>query len=105
MNDASPTRVLSRDQAIAILSAHLSEFEEFGVSSLALFGSVARNEADPESDIDVLVEFAEPATYDRYIGLKLLMEDLLSSRVDLVMRKALKERMLASVERDAVRVA
>ena len=77
----------------------------FHVKSLALFGSVARDEAGPESDLDLLLEFEGPATFDLYMGLKLFLEDLLGCRVDLVMSKALKPRMRPHVEREAVRVA
>jgi len=94
-----------RDEALAILRAHSAGLAAFGVKSLALFGSVARGEAGPESDLDLLVEFEGAATFDRYMGLKLYLEDLLESPVDLVMRKALRPRMVSSVERDAVRVA
>ena len=52
-----------------------------------------------------MVEFEGTATFDSYMGLKLYLEDLLGSRVDLVMRKALRPRMVPSVEREAVRVA
>ncbi len=96
---------MRRAEALAILHAHRTDLEPFGVKSLALFGSVARDEAGPESDLDLLLEFEGAATFDRYMGLKLLLEDLLGCRVDLVMRKALKARMLPSVEREAVRVA
>ena len=96
---------MRRDEAIAVLRAHRTDLERFGIKSLALFGSVARDEAGPESDLDLLLEFEGAATFDRYMGLKLFLEDLLGSRVDLVMRKALKARLLPSVEREAVRVA
>ncbi len=96
---------MRRDEALALLRAHSAEIAAFGIASLALFGSVARGEAGPESDLDLLVEFEGTATFDRYMGLKLYLEDLLGSRVDLVMRKALRPRMVPSVERDAVRVA
>ena len=89
----------------AILRAHRADLKRFGVKSLALFGSVARDEAGPESDLDLVLEFDGPGTFDRYMGLKLFLEDLLGSRVDLVMRKALKARLHSSVEREAVRVA
>jgi predicted nucleotidyltransferase len=97
--------MMRRDEAIAVLRGHSGEVAAFGVKSLALFGSVARGEAGPESDLDLLVEFEGAATFDRYMGLKLYLEDLLGSPVDLVMRKALRRRMVPSVERDAVRVA
>jgi predicted nucleotidyltransferase len=90
---------------LVLLRAHLSDLAPFGVKSLALFGSVARDEARADSDLDVLVEFEGPATFDGYMGLKLYLEDLLGSRVDLVMKKALRSRMLPLVEREAVRVA
>jgi len=96
---------MRRDEAIAVLRAHRTDLERFGIKSLALFGSVARDEAGPESDLDLLLEFEGGATYDRYMDLKLFLEDLLGCRVDLVMRKALKARLLPSVEREAVRVA
>ena len=96
---------MRREEALAILRGHLGDLTRFGVKSLALFGSVARDEAGPESDLDLLVEFEGTATFDGYMSLKLYLEDLLGSHVDLVMRKALRPRMVPSVEREAVRVA
>ena len=96
---------MRRDEVLAALRAHRRDLERFGIKSLALFGSVARDEAGPESDLDLLLEFERTATFDRYMGLKLFLEDLLGCRVDLVMRKALKARLLPSVELEAVRVA
>jgi predicted nucleotidyltransferase len=94
-----------RDKALSVLRASQGQLGQFHVKSLALFGSVARDEAGPESDLDLLLEFDGPATFDLYMGLKLFLEDLLDCRVDLVMRKAVKPRMLPYVEREAVRVA
>ena len=96
---------MRRTKALALLRAHQAELPQFRVKSLSLFGSVARDQAGPQSDLDLLVEFDGHATYDLYIGLKLFLEDLLGCRVDLVMTKALKPRMRPSVEREAVRVA
>ena len=104
MNEAEQGRIVRRNEALAVLRAHRADLNRFGIKSLALFGSVARDEAGPESDLDLLLEFDGAATFDRYMGLKLYLEDLFGSRVDLVMRKALKARLLLSVERDAVRV-
>jgi len=94
-----------RDKTLALLRAHRADLARFHVKSLALFGSVARDEAGPESDLDLLLEFEGPGTFDLYMGLKLFLEDLQSCRVDLVMSKALKPRMRPYVEREAVRVA
>lgn len=96
---------MRRDKALSVLRASQGQLGQFHVKSLSLFGSVARDEAGPESDLDLLLEFDGPATFDLYMGLKLFLEDLLGCRVDLVMRKALKPRMLPYVEREAVRVA
>jgi len=96
---------MRRDDALAVLRARRAEFGRFQVKSLSIFGSVARNEAGPLSDLDLLVEFDGAASYDLYMGLKLYLEDLLGCRIDLVMEKALKPRVRPSVERDLVRVA
>jgi len=61
------------------------EITSLGVRRLALFGSVVRNEARPDSDVDVLVEF-DPArkTFDNFLALSELLERLLDHRVELV---------------------
>ncbi len=79
--------------------------ERFGARHLALFGSAARDELRPESDVDVLVEFDGPATYDGYFDLKEYLEQLLERPVDLVTNKGLRPRARQHVERDLIRVA
>lgn len=96
---------MRRAQTIAILQAHLPELRAFAVRRLALFGSVARDQATPNSDVDILVEFDGLATFDRYTGLLGLLEDLLGCKVDLLTPNSLKPRARADVERDLVRVA
>ena len=94
------------DEVLSFLSFHRQELEEcFGISSLALFGSVARGEAGPDSDVDVLVEFHETPGLSQYMGLKFWLEDRLGRRVDLVMDKALKPWARPLVEAEAIRVA
>jgi hypothetical protein len=51
---------MKRDRAIAILKLHQDKLKDFRVKSLDLFGSVARDEARPDSDVDLLVEFDRP---------------------------------------------
>lgn len=55
---------MQRDEPLA-MSPRLKELKSFGVKSLALLGSVVRNEAEPDSDVDLLVEFEGLATFDR----------------------------------------
>lgn len=96
---------MEREQVIKLISEHRQSLDRFGVEMLSLFGSVAREEARPGSDIDVLVDFTGKATFDRYMDLKFFLEDLLGSRVDLVTRNALRPSMRPAVEREAIRVA
>jgi len=96
---------MSRADVLAILSNHYAEIvQRFGVRSLALFGSVARDEAGPESDVDVLVEFEGPPQFLVHMGLMAYLEDLLGRRVDVLTRGGLKPRVLRSIEADLVRI-
>lgn len=96
---------MRRDEVIQTLRAKKDELLKRGILSVSLFGSVARGEAAAASDVDLLVELAPPYTYDRYIGAKFYLEDLLGCSVDLVMQETLKERIRARVESEAIRVA
>lgn len=98
-------RTLDRKSILHMLAAHQEELKKLGVTYLALFGSVARNEATAGSDVDFLVEFEGPASFDTYMELKFFLEDLLGTRIDLVTRKALKPRLRPYVEKEAIRVA
>ena len=95
---------MAREEVLQCLSSHRQELAKLGVKSLALFGSVARDEARPESDLDLLVGFEGRATFDQYMELKFFLEELLGRRVDLVTRKALKPQLRSHVETEAVRV-
>jgi len=94
-----------RAETLDLLSQHKDEMRRrFGVRSLALFGSRARDQAKAGSDIDVLVEFDGPATSARYFGLQFFLEDLLGAPVDLVTEKALRPQLRPFIERDAIHV-
>ncbi len=95
---------MKRDDAIKLLAGNQQKIAQFGARSLALFGSVVRDESQPGSDVDILVEFEGRATFDRYMELKFFLEDLLGCRVDLVTSKAIKPRMRPYVEKEAVYV-
>jgi len=76
----------------------------FGVTSLALFGSTARDVANKKSDIDILVAFDGPATSVKYFGVQFLLEDLFGCRVDLVTEKALRSELRTFVKQEAIYV-
>lgn len=97
---------MSRDHLVSVLKTHLQEMRaQFGVLQLALFGSAARDEMRRDSDVDILVEFEGAPTFDRYMDLKVYLERLLGTSVDLVTEGALKPRMRPIVEKDLVHVA
>ena len=96
---------MTRAQVLQQLAASKSELaNRFGVTALALFGSVARDAARADSDVDVLVSFDGPATSTRYFGVQFFLEDLLGRLVDLVTNKALRPELRPYVEREAVHV-
>lgn len=97
--------MVTRDQVIRTLREHDAEIKKFGVKSLAVFGSVARNQARADSDIDVLVEFLEPVGLFEFLRLDFFLEDLLGSRVDLVTPDALRKEFRSQVLSEAVYAA
>ena len=80
-------------ELLETLHRHRSELRTFGVKSLALFGSVVRGEAKPDSDIDILVEFYKPIGLFSFIRLKHRLSEILGRQVDLVTREALKPQL------------
>ena len=95
---------MQRDEVLTILAQHQDSLKRFGVKSIAIFGSVARNEAKSDSDVDILVEFEGLVTFDRYMDLKFYLEDHLGTRVDLVSRRALRPQIRLSIEQEAIPV-
>jgi predicted nucleotidyltransferase len=97
---------MNPQDALRLLSEHLPDVrQKFGVRDLALFGSVARNEARPDSDLDVLVEFASRPTFDNYMGLKLYLEELFGVRVDLAIASDLRPALRPRIEQEALHVS
>lgn len=78
--------------------------KEFGVKSLQLFGSVARDEATTSSDVDLLVEFNRPMGYFGLFSLQDYLEKLLGCPVDLGTENSLRPRIKENIMRDLVYV-
>jgi len=76
----------------------------YGVTRLALFGSTVRDEARPDSDVDIVVAFDGPATSKRYFGVQFYLEDELGCRVDLVTEKAMRPELRPFIEKEAINV-
>ena len=90
------------DHVIRLLRAVAPEIEKkFGVRKIGIFGSAARGEAGPASDIDVLVEL-EDTTFDRYMDLKFFLEDLFGRPCDLVLEDSLKQGVRSQALREVL---
>ncbi len=73
----------------------------FTVLRIGVFGSFARGNVHPDSDVDIIVELKEP-TFDNYMDLKFYLEDILHHPVDLVLHDAVKPRLKPIIEREVV---
>jgi uncharacterized protein len=96
---------MRRDEALARLSEHRSEIQAFGAKSLLLFGSVARDEARPDSDIDLLVELEPSVGLFEVVRLQNYLESILGQRIDLVLHDAIKKQLRDRIMKDVVRAA
>jgi len=77
--------------------------KKFGVTKIGIFGSFARGEEKEGSDIDVLVEFQENyKTFDNYMDLKFLLEDLFGRKIDLVTIDALRPQLKDGILQEVI---
>ena len=97
---------MKRQTAIEVLHDALPYLmERMGVLDLWLFGSVARDEAGSDSDVDILVDLKQGVGLLGLIGIKLELEERLGTRVDLGTRRSLHAEVRHHVERDILHVA
>ena len=97
-------KVLSLEDVKGALAAHEAELKAQGVKSLAVFGSVARGDAGPGSDVDLLAEFQRPFGLFKFVELKAYLEIILGCSVDLVSRDAVYEELRDVIYGEAVNV-
>lgn len=95
---------MTRDEILRAVEQNRDHLRSLGVRELSLFGSYARGDARPGSDVDFMVELDEKS-FDRYMAVKELLESLLASRVDLVLKSTIKSRLRDTILREAVRAA
>jgi len=94
---------MKRQVIVNILNSHRDEINSrYGVSSLSLFGSVARDEATEKSDIDILVKFTKTPGIFGFLELKTYLESILQCSVDLVTRDALRKQLREQIIKEAV---
>lgn len=86
-----PPEPLSAAEILARIEAHAGDLREMGVAKIGLFGSYARGEADPASDIDILVMMRDrPYSIFGLMGIKLHLEEVLGHPVDVAPEDALR---------------
>jgi uncharacterized protein len=97
---------VGRDEVIAKLRAHEPELKAAGVVSLSVFGSVARGEERPDSDIDVVVHLSEEAArggfsyFGRLEALSRRLRQILGQPVDVVAEPVHKDRLRRNIEKE-----
>jgi predicted nucleotidyltransferase len=96
MNNETTERVV---RIIAKMRQELNE--RYTVKRIGVFGSCARGDQGPESDVDIIVELAEP-TFDNYMDLKFRLEEALQRTVDMVMADTVKPRLKPIIEQEVV---
>ena len=93
---------MRREEVLRRLSEHRAELERLGVRSLHLFGSLARGDARPESDVDLLIEFDKPVGLFHFFRVQHGLEVILGRSVDLVMKDAIKRQLRTRILAEAV---
>jgi predicted nucleotidyltransferase len=92
--------MLTSIEILTVLKNHREELStRFSVRRIGLFGSILRGSASEKSDVDILVELAQP-TFDHYMDLKFFLEEQLGSPVDLVLADSLKPRLKPIIARE-----
>jgi predicted nucleotidyltransferase len=84
-----------RDEILAIARRH-------GARNVRVFGSVARGEAKPDSDVDIVVEFEPGRSLLDQGGLIMDLQDALGCKVDVLSARGMRDRLRARVEAEAV---
>jgi predicted nucleotidyltransferase len=86
--------VQTKQDLIGRLRRHRGDLRRLGVQRLGLFGSFQRGESDPESDVDLLIEFAPgEKSFDNFMAVSFLLEEELGRSVELVTREALSPHL------------
>lgn len=98
--------VANKQQVLALIEANRPAVRSLGVAKLGLFGSFLRQEQDSDSDIDLLVEFRSgQKSFDNFMALHFLLEDLFNRPVELVTPESLSPYMKSSIVDEAEYVA
>jgi uncharacterized protein len=99
-------RAMNRQETIAKLKRQADAIKALGATSMYLFGSVARDEAKANSDLDLFVDYDPGGRFSllELVGIKLLLEEKLGVQVDVTTRDSLHPMLRHDIEQSAVRV-
>jgi predicted nucleotidyltransferase len=101
MRELSGSAVQSKAQLLTLLAQHQEQLRAFGVRRCGIFGSFVHDRQDPDSDIDVLVEFMPgQKTFDNFVHLAFYLEELFGRKVDLLTPEGLSPYIGPSIERE-----
>jgi predicted nucleotidyltransferase len=97
---------MTRTEAISQLLRHADAIKAMGATSLYLFGSTARNEAAPDSDLDLFLEYDPESRFSLIdlVGIKLFLEETLGIEADVTTRDSPHPMLKDKIERSAVRI-
>ena len=97
---------MTRVEAITRLKDRVAAIRALGATSLYVFGSTVRNEAQPQSDLDVFIDYDPAGRFNAFdlVGIKHYLEDELHIPVDVTTRGGLHPMLKADIERSAVRI-
>ena len=97
---------MTRSEVIAYLNRYAGALRERGATALYVFGSTVREDARPESDLDLFIDYDDTQKFSLFdlVGIKLFMEEALKTKVDVTTRDSLHPLLRADIERSAVRV-
>ena len=94
---------MRRQEVLEKLAAHEAILHAKGVSSLELFGSLARDDASDHSDVDLLVEFDRPIGLFEFFEVQQYLEELLGTdKIDLVLRRSVFDEIKDQIYQEAV---
>jgi predicted nucleotidyltransferase len=95
-----------KDHIFTVINDHKDEiYTKFNVETLSIFGSVAKETAGADSDVDILVSYKETPGFFEFLNLKEYLEAMIGRRVDLVTKGGLKKQLRKQITEDAIRVA
>jgi len=97
---------MTRSEAITYLTRYAGALKERGATALYVFGSTVREDARPESDLDLFIDTDDTRKFSLFdlVGIKLFLEEALKTNVDVTTRDSLHPMLRADIEQSAVRV-